>query len=208
MVTEIYAFGTESVTERDDAQANLPETSPLDPNDPDLGGDYDAGLEVISGDLAGARILYNSNEPVIPEFEPLDELPVLDTAGVLAVGVALNLHPPTVFSTPVRIFIPCPGYSDVSALSVYLFKGTQWVRACDRQGNVEAGGEACIVSGSRVNHNDHYPPTIEIQGYHFSGYQAAADSTAGGAGQAAGSGGGGSSGCFISTAADKLFMAF
>ena len=94
MVTEIYAFGTESVTERDDAQANLPETSPLDPNDPDLGGDYDAGLEVISGDLAGARILYNSSEPVIPEFEPLDEIPVLDTAGIEAVGVALNLHPP------------------------------------------------------------------------------------------------------------------
>jgi hypothetical protein len=48
-----------------------------------------------------------------------------------------------------------------------------------------------MVPGSRVNHNETDPATIEIQVYHFSGAQA---------GSFTGGGGGGGGGCFISAA--------
>jgi hypothetical protein len=51
-----------------------------------------------------------------------------------------------------------------------------------------------MVPGSRVNHNETDPATIEIQVYHFSGAQAGALSGGGGGG---GAGGGG---CFITAA--------
>jgi hypothetical protein len=53
-----------------------------------------------------------------------------------------------------------------------------------------------MVPGSRVNHNETDPATIEIQVYHFSGAQAGVFS--GGAG--GGGGGGGGGGCFITAA--------
>jgi len=197
-----YDFNIETEAEHDEAQTNLPDTEPVDPIDPA----YDAGTEVTSGDLKGAKIVYDSTEPVTPEFGPLDELPPFNVSDVDAVGVPVNLQPPTVFNTPVKIFIPCPGYVDVSGLSVYFYNGTGWILACDATGNVQAGGEHWMVPGSRINHNSNEPSTIEIQVYHFSGVQAAStspppspappDPEGGGAG-----GGGGGGGCFIATAA-------
>ena len=83
------------------------------------------------------------------------------------------MQPPTVFSTPVTLYIPCPGYADVSNLSVFLFNGTYWVMACDAGDNVEPDGESWMLPDSRVNHNDGDPSTIEIKVYHFSGAWAA-----------------------------------
>jgi len=53
------------------------------------------------------------------------------------------------------------------------------------------------MSGSRVNHNETTPPTIEIKVNHFSGVQA---------GKTGGGGGGGGGGCFIATAAFGSYM--
>jgi hypothetical protein len=44
--------------------------------------------------------------------------------------------------------------------------------ACDPEGAVLPGGESWMVPGSRVNHNNGNPSTIEIKLYHFSAAQA------------------------------------
>ncbi len=182
-----YDFKIETQTEHDDAQANMPPITTIsDSPSPGL-----TTTSVNSGNLAGARILYDSNEVVIPTFGPADELPEVNLDNVDAVGVPMNLQPPTVFNTPVKIFIPCLGYISVDTLGILFYNGTDWVLACDAAGNVEPGGEDWMVPGSRVNHNNGNLSTIEIQVYHFSGAQAA------NVWNASGSGGG----CFIATAA-------
>jgi len=150
------------------------EIGPVAPNDPALGGDYDAGIQVNSGDLEGAKIVYDSSEPVAPVFGPSDEVPPLDEEGMNAVGVPLNLQPSgTVFNTPVKVFIPCPPpYIFVDSLRVYLHDGADWVFVCGPNGIVAPGAEDLYVSGSRANHNDTTPPTIEVHLYHFTGVQA------------------------------------
>jgi hypothetical protein len=141
-------------------------------------------------------VIYDSSEQRTPAFGPLNEIPPLNVPGSGAIGEPLNLQPPTVFDNPVRIFIACPGYTDVSGLSVYYYNGSNWVRASDAAGDVLAGGDGWMVPYSRVNHNETDPPTIEIQVYHFSGAQAGTFSAIGGGG-----GGGGGGGCFITAAA-------
>ena len=111
----------------------------------------------------------------------------------------MNLQPPAVFNAPVKIFIPCSGHTDVSNLSVYLYNGTSWVLACDASGVAQTVGEGWMVPGSRVNHNNGSPSTIEIQVYHFTGVQAAASTTPQPPAPTP-SGGGGGGGCFIATA--------
>ena len=198
MITASYDFNIESQVEHDNAQANLPDTSATsDPTDPDR----DTGTQVDSGDLEGAMILYDSSEPVEPYFGPLDEVPAINLSGTNSVAVPMNLQPPTVFDTPVRLFIPCPGYTDVSGLGVYYYNGEDWVRACTGSGDVLSEGEGWMVPGSRVDHNNGSPSTIEIQVYHFSGAQAGLASSSP---PSPGGGGGSGGGCFISTAASGL----
>lgn len=172
MTQASYDFNIETKQEHDHAIANLPDTDPVAPDDPALGGAYDTGTQVRSGDLEGAKIVYDSTEVVTPTFGPMDELAPLDVTEVEAVGISMNLQPPTVFNTPVKVFIPCPGYPDVSSLCIYLYNGTSWVLACDASGNVHSGGEGCIVPESRTNHNSDILSRIEVQFYHFTGVQA------------------------------------
>ena len=190
--------------------ANLPDTSLVDMSDPAVDGIvFDAGVEVNSGDLRGAKIIYNSAEPITPRFGPVYELPVLTGEGINPVGMGMNLQPPTVFSTPVKLFIPCPGYEDVSSLSVLLYNGKEWVLACDSSGNVMPDGEGWMVPGSRANHNfsddpSNDPSTIEILVYHFSGSQAAEAGKVDAARKVDGAGDpafDSSGSCFITTAA-------
>ena len=191
-IDRYFQFEIETEIEHDEAAARLQEmdvraVSAFDLEDPEHS--YDAGIKVMDGDLQGAKIVYNSSDPVTPTFGPLDEIPALDIGSV---GVPLNLQPPTVFATPVKIFIPCPGRTDVADLGVYLYNGTDWAFACDAEGNVQPGGDGWVVPDSRVNHVNTVPPTIEIKVYHFTGVQAGLDTTY--------FGGGGGGGCFISTA--------
>jgi hypothetical protein len=203
-----YSFKIESETAHMEANdpANLPDTTVVGMSDPAVDGiAWDAGIEVDNGDLRGAKIVYNSAEPVTPRYGPAYELPALNEEHIKPVGVGMNLQPPAVFGTPVRLFIPCPGYEDVSSLSVLLYNGKEWVLACDSNGNVMPDGEGWMVPGSRANHNhsddpSNDPSTIEILVYHFSGSQAA---DAGEASSATDLAFGGSSSCFVATAAAR-----
>jgi hypothetical protein len=201
MIQAAIDFNVETVTEHNEAHdpANLPDSSAIGVGDPDMDASED-GIRIDSGDLEGVKVIYDSSEQRTPTFGPINEIPPLNISGAGAVGVPMNLQPPTVFDVPVRVFILCPGYTDVSRLSVYFYNGSNWVRAGDAAGNVLTGGDGWMVPGSRVNHNETDPATIEIQVYHFSGAQAGTFSAAGG-GSGGGGGGGGGGVCFITAAA-------
>ena len=195
-----FDFNVETSEEHDAAQdwANLPVSNSVSAEDPDLVvGILDDGMRVDSGDLQGAKIIFNNSELQLPTFGPLNEIPSVDLGGVNGVAVPMNLQPPTVFDTPVKILIPCPGYTDVGSLNIYYYNGSSWALASDAAGNVQPGGDGWMVPGSRVDHNETDPATIEIRVYHFSGAQAGSFSAISGAGD----GGGGGGGCFISSAA-------
>ena len=198
MDTAIYQFRIETIGASEIAQENLPQTVPVDPADPALEGTYDVGVEVREGDLEGAKILYDSDEPVPPTFGPENEVPALDIAEQ-PVGVPMNLQPSTVFNTPVKLFIACPGIPDVAELSIYFYDGISWHLGCDTEGNVLAGSERWMEAGSRVNYNDGDVPVIEIRVWHFSAVQAGYAPKDDRDTDEPKSGGGGG-GCFITTA--------
>ncbi len=171
-----YTFKIESETQHHEAHDpdNLPDTGEVASDDPDLEDPqyvYDAGIQVNSGDLEGAKIIYSSKEPLTPRLGPTDEISSLPGGR----SAPMNLQPPTVFNTPVKILIPYPRYDDVSHLHIYLYKGASWVRACDNKGRVRPGGDGWMVPGSRVDHNNGNPSTIEIKIYHLSAVQAKPD---------------------------------
>ncbi len=205
MSPKSYFFTIESQTDYLVAQINLPSTESVNQSDSALGGPYDTGIKVTSGGLSGAKIVSNSNDPIQPYFGPTDEIPQLDVSQMDAVGSPLNLQPPTVFSTPVKVFIPVPGRLSVNDLSVYLYNGTEWILASDANGIVQPGGEGWMVPSSRINHNFGNPSSIELRLYHFTGVQAAVnraptpDPTPTPTPTPSPSGGGGGGGCFIST---------
>ena len=156
--------------ESDDRQAHgfdhLPESRSFNFEDAD--GLHDAGIEIVSGVLAGARILYDADEPILPAFGSIDEIALAAIGNGQAVGAPLNLMPHTVFNNPVKLYIPFPESTDVTVLDIYYFNGVAWLPACDAGGNLLSGGEGWMVPGSRVNHPDRMPPLIEIEAYHFS----------------------------------------
>ncbi len=186
---DVYDFNVESAAEHDNAQDNLPDTGIVTSSD--AARPYDTGVQANSGDFEGARIFYDTDEPVKPTFGPENELSNVDAENVTPVGSPVNLQPPTVFDTPVRVFVPCPGDVETEELSVYVLTAGEWIQVCDADGNVLPGNERTMIAGSRVDHNDGDVPLIEIQLRHFSGVQA---------GYRKGASGGKSSDCFISAA--------
>ena len=175
LTSQVFEFKTETEDAHDIAAdpANLPETTTL------AGSKYTT-IEVQSGNLEGVQLIYANDEPIKPRLGPeYDAVPELDVA--YGVGWPLNLQPPTVFNEPVTVLIPCIGFSDVSDLSIYYYDGGQWKLACDASGNIQAGGEWCMVPGSRKNYNFHDDPAnndpsmIEMQVYHLGGLQVGAN---------------------------------
>ena len=198
--TSRFRVGSEQ--EHNHAQSQRPTVTSVGPElgvfDQQAG--QDTGIQVTSGPLKGAMLVYSGDELVEPSFGPVDALPTLSGG----VGVPMNLEPTNwSFDVPVKVYIPCPGYVDVSELCIYFYSGTSWVYACDAAGNVQPAAERWMVRDSRKNNNNGDPSTIEIQVYHFSGVQASASApptpfTEPSADPTSGGGGGG---CFISTAA-------
>jgi len=54
---------------------------------------YDAGMEILSGELKGAKIIYNSKEPLPPGFGASDEIEALNLEDSKGIGAPLNLIP-------------------------------------------------------------------------------------------------------------------
>jgi len=152
--------------------ANLPETAAVDESDPAMQEEpYDTGIQATSPELDGAKVIYVSNEPMIPGFGPFGEIKPAPGSR----GEPVNLQPNTVFNKTLKVFIPYPNSKDVSHQAVYVYKGGRWVVGCDSKGRVRPGGEGWMVPDSRVNHDETGVPTIEIKVYHFSAIQAADD---------------------------------
>jgi hypothetical protein len=166
----------------------------------DLDSGYDRGWAVTDGELKGFSVMYNSiTDPnVTPTLGSSSEIPPIPN--VDGVGLPLNLEvqptqlPGWTFSTPVKIFIPCPTYSDVSGLNIYYWDGVNWLLAndADDANTVQPDAESWMVEGSRDNTE---PYAIGVELYHFSGVQAGTTSTS----TSSSSGGGGGGGCFIGT---------
>jgi hypothetical protein len=154
------------------AVKNLPDTAVLDPSDPLLDGVYDTGLQVVSGPLAGARIVYNSSEPQPPIFGPMDEIAAVEADDLTAVGLPINLQPHTVFETPVKVYIPVPDFAPGDDIGIYFHDGLRWHYACDPDGYVLDGGRGWMKPGSRVTLEGNESTFIGIEVHHFSGTQA------------------------------------
>ncbi|MCK5487564.1 MAG: hypothetical protein KAI86_15205 [Desulfobacterales bacterium] len=166
-----FEFKIESAAQRAASRQNRPKTEEIYAVDPDSGGSHDAGIQVVEGELAGARVMYNSNEPLTPQFGSQGEIEKVNIEGLEAVGMPVNLAPHTVFDTPVKLFVPVPEDADILSVGLAYHDGTQWLPAADAEGNVLPGGEGWMVPGSRVNHTESSPALIEVQVYHFSGTQ-------------------------------------
>jgi subtilisin-like proprotein convertase family protein len=199
MPAHTYSFAVESKQDHEEALKASPQTVALQSGSSMLKDIYNAGFKVIRGVLEGMMIIFNDNEPVKPELGPSDEIPLLNVDGINAIDEVLNLQPPTVFNIPVRVFIPCPGYSDLTKVNVYIFDGSSWLLGCDGQGMIQDAALGWMVEGSRVDHPDFSPPAIEISFYHFSAVQAGSSSQPDTAVAKSGGGGGGG-GCFIESA--------
>jgi hypothetical protein len=132
---------------------------------------YDSGMEILSGELEGAKVIYNSQEPLTPGFGPIDQIEALNLADRQGIGAPLNLIPHTIFHTPVKIMIPFAEGTDIANMDIFYHNGVEWLPACDADGNVLPGGRGWMVRGSRVNHFGTSPPLVEIQVYHFSAAQ-------------------------------------
>ena len=167
---QIFSFRVESDAEQALGFRNIPASRSFSVENPD--GFFDAGIEIVDGALAGARILYNSDEPLAPDYGPIDEIDSVMGSSGQPVGRPLNLTPHTVFNHPVKLYIPFPEEVDIDELDIYLHNGDQWLPACDFQGSILPGGKGWIVPGSRVNHPTLDPPLVEIEVYHFSAAQA------------------------------------
>ena len=205
-----FEFNIESEEEHNLAWNNLPEFTFFEPSGTEAA--YDSGVAVVSGELEGARIEYNSNEPLTPIFGPMDEIEAVAASAAEVDGVPLNLLPHTVFDTPVKVFIPIPEDSDITQIGIYYNNGVEWQPACDAYGNLLPGGEGWMVAGSRVNHPESSPPLIEIQVYHFSAAQGGIVFVRSGSNSAVatfdGGGGGGGTSCFIGTTLKKAKPGF
>jgi hypothetical protein len=143
---------------------------------------YNRGWAVTTGYLRGFKILYHDSEPFAPTLGSSGQIPTANLSNQEPVGVPLDLEPSlTEFNTPVTLFIPCPGYSEVEGFSVCLYEeGLGWVLAWDGStGEIQEAADGWLA-GEPTYHN--YDPsvgvaTVEVQLYHFSGVQVAAPTT-------------------------------
>jgi hypothetical protein len=169
---EPFEFKIESAAEKAASRKNLPQTDEFYTADQFSENGYEAGIAVTGGRLYGARVLYNSREPLTPEFGSPNAIEEISLEGMRAAGVPVNLSPHTVFDNPVTLFLPVSEDADLRSVGLAYFDGTQWMPAADADGNVLPGAEGWMVPGSRVNHAQSSPPLVEVQVHHFSGAQA------------------------------------
>ncbi len=118
--------------------------------------------------LDGAKAIYEYGEPVAPRFGPVGEVPPLDLAS--PAGIPMGIEPANSFDGPVTLMIPVPeadlldtdsdGVADAGLENYDIYHYTaepsaQWRSAVDVPG--------WMLAGSRVDHYETVPPSIEIQ---------------------------------------------
>jgi hypothetical protein len=154
--------------------------------DPNPGQDGDIlTVELLEGELAGAKMEYLDTTLVEPYFGATLDLPEAPGGETT---LTLNLQPTQVFADPVRIYIPLPGETDLGKYKIRRYDPnpeSEWLAAAVGDGWLEY----------REDHDLTEPPMIEIWVSHFTGLALEDD--------ASGKTYGGSSGsaCFIATAA-------
>lgn len=171
LAPKLFRFKIESDPGHDVEFDRIPEYDFIDSDELIFETPYDSGMEVLSGELAGASIIYNSEESLTPGFGPVDEIEALNLDDAEGIGAPLNLIPHTVFQMPVKIMIPFPDGTDIASMDIFYHNGVEWLPACDSDGKVLPGGRGWMVPGSRVNHYTDSPPLVELQVYHFSAAQ-------------------------------------
>ena len=171
LAPKLFRFKIESDLHRNVGFDRIPENDFIDSDELISETLYDSGMEVLSGELEGAKIIFNREEPLTPGFGPDDEIEALNLYDAEGIGAPLNLIPHTIFHTPVKIMIPFPEGTDIANMDIFYHNGVEWLPACDADGKVLPGGRGWMVPGSRVNHYAASPPLVELQVYHFSGAQ-------------------------------------
>jgi hypothetical protein len=170
----------------------------------DVSDPYNAGWGISAGDLKGFIVLYNTlTDPgVIPTLGPSEDIPSLNLPNLQAVGALLNLQPSgAVFKQPVWVEFPCPGYSNMTQISLALYEDNLWTQVWDGpSGMLTAAGERLLDGKPQYNASED-PQTIIILVKHFTGVQTAVSgqSIARSVSTGSAGGGGGGGGCFIST---------
>jgi hypothetical protein len=159
-----------------------------------IGPGYDRGWAITTGNLKGFSVMYHSSDPT-PTLGPSEGIPPIPAHNGLGSPLNLEVQPPDwTFNVPPKIFIPCPGYQNVSGLDVYYYDDVtmDWYLAndADQPDIVQPEAEQWMVQGSRDN-SESYAVGLKVK--HFSGTQAVApprsgDSSSGG-------------GCFVASAA-------
>ena len=179
--TTTYYFVVTAVDDEDNESLVSREVSWIKHGSGDEDG-RDTEWGISTGTLKNFNVGFDSSAD-IPTLGDSSDIPGVNLAGVTGVGTPLNLQPSgTYFNPPVKVFIPCPGYTDVSNLDVYYYDDDtfEWYLAndADDPDTVQPDAVGWMVPGSRVDHNSGNPSTIEIQVYHFSGAQAGSSSDA------------------------------
>ncbi|MFC1505051.1 fibronectin type III domain-containing protein [Thermodesulfobacteriota bacterium] len=160
---------------------------------------YDEGIRITTGNLAGTIIIYDSSDPILPEFGPVDVFEPFSFPGASAVGFPISLRPPTIFTTPVLVLIPCPDGMNVNELSLFRHNGSEWLWAADQNNNIKEGGVGWIVPPTIDSENiirDNQEGYLGVKVYHFTLIIAGTTRSSNVTGEAGGGGG-----CFIATAA-------
>jgi hypothetical protein len=174
-----FEFKIESPAEKTAFLQDLPKTTAFYAVDPFSEYGQDAGIEVTGGKLRGAKVIYNSLEPLTPQFGSLNAIEEINLEGIRVAGAPVNLMPHSVFDTPVTLFLPLSEDVDIRTVGLAYYDGTQWMLAADADGNILSGAEGWMVPGSRFNHEQSSPPLIEVQVNHFSAAQAVVFTTPG-----------------------------
>jgi hypothetical protein len=205
-----YYFTVTAVDDEDNESTVSREVSWIKHLDVDEDG-RDTEWGITTGTLKNFDVVFDDTAE-IPTLGNSGDIPGVNLPGVFRVGIPLNLQPSgTYFNPPVKIFIPCPGHTNVSNLNVYYYDHNtlRWYLAndADDQYRVQPDAVGWMVPGSRVNRNNGDPSTIEIEVYHFSGVQAGSstgDTNSTNPSFTSVDSGSGGGGCFIATASDGL----
>jgi hypothetical protein len=191
-----YRFSTETEEQHLAAQDEAPATTQLASDDPDLSIDegYDSGLAITEGSLVGTKVIFNSAAAIPPTVGPINEVPEMPAQAGSPVGAPLNLQPPTVSDTPVKLLLPVRGATNEENLTVQIYAGDRWVKAYNADGSVTEEAQGWVAPAQKgVTSGEGEVPMLEVRTYHNTSVQVVENQDSSGGDQTV------AVSCFIST---------